>query len=122
MFYIQDVYDRNITIYFGPNMHIWKEIMLKMPHPYPELAERMTIHDSWEMFDLDTEKVFEKESMKITQKKYYDCDNFYKFREHMLSSLTLTLFVYLLLNLKALSGTDQRIQSLLVMDFWVVDL
>ena len=67
MFCIQDVYDRNITIYFGPNMHIWKEIMLKMPHPYPELAERMTIHDSWEMFDLDTEKVFEKESMKITQ-------------------------------------------------------
>ena len=49
-------------------MHIWKEIMLKMPHPYPELAERMTIHDSWEMFDLDTEKVFEKESIEITQK------------------------------------------------------
>ena len=68
MFNIQDIYDRNITVYFGPNMHIWKEIMLKMPHPYPELAERMTIHDSWEEFDLDTEKVFEKESIKITQK------------------------------------------------------
>ena len=68
MFYIQDIYDRNITVYFGPNMHIWKEIMLKMSHPYPELAERMTIHDSWEEFDLDTVKVFEKESIKITQK------------------------------------------------------
>ena len=49
-------------------------------------------------------------------------ENCYKFREHMLSSLTLILFVYLLLNREALSGTDQRIQSLLVMDFWVVDL
>ena len=49
-------------------------------------------------------------------------ENCYKFREHMLSSLTLILFVYLLLNREALSGTDQRIQSLLVMDFWVVVL
>ena len=49
-------------------------------------------------------------------------ENCYKFREHMLSSLTLTLFVYLLLKRVVLSGTDQRIQSLLVMDFWVVDL
>ena len=121
MFYFQDMYDRNITVYFGPNMHIWKQIMLKMPHPYPQLANRVTIHNSWEEFHLDTEKVFEKESIKNNTQNIVD-NNFYEFREHMLCSLTIYQVMNLIwLKREALPGTDQRTQSLLIMDLWVVD-
>ena len=41
--------------------------MLKMPHPYPQLANGMTIHNSMEDFYLDSEKVLEEESIKSTQ-------------------------------------------------------
>ena len=48
---VQDMIDRNVSIYYKPGMEIWKHVMSKMPSPYPELAERIYIASSWEEFD-----------------------------------------------------------------------
>ena len=48
---VQDMIDRNVSIYYKPGMEIWKHVMSKMPSPYPELAERIYIASSWEEFN-----------------------------------------------------------------------
>ena len=57
MFYIikqtllQDVYDRNISLYNMRGFEIWNQVMLNLPSPYPELAKRIYFTSSWEEFD-----------------------------------------------------------------------
>ena len=48
---MQDVYDRNITIYDEPGTEIWKQVMSTLPFPFPELAERIYISNSYDEFD-----------------------------------------------------------------------
>ena len=60
---MQDVYNKNMSIYDIPGMEIWVQIMSTMPSPYPELAERIYITSSWEEFDNITKYfLLEKES------------------------------------------------------------
>ena len=39
----QDVLDRNLFIYTKHGTEIWKQVMMDLPAPYPELAERLYI-------------------------------------------------------------------------------
>ena len=87
---MQDVYDRNITIYNIPGTEIWKQVMSTLPFPFPELAERTYITTSFDEFNnitkyhlLKQESFFfhhvESTFKKIILYQYY--------REHMLKSL-----------------------------------
>ena len=61
---MQDVYDRNLTIYLPPAGNgMLLQVMSKLPFPYPELAESIYITDSMDEFDNIAEyDVLEKES------------------------------------------------------------
>ena len=63
---MQDVYDRNITIYDLPGSEMWKHEMSKLPFPFPELARSLYIASSFNEFDNITKyHVLEKESLSI---------------------------------------------------------
>ena len=60
----QDVYDRNITVYNMRGYEIWNQIMLNLPPPFPELAEKIYMTNSWEEYDnITIYGLLEKESI-----------------------------------------------------------
>ena len=57
------MYNRNITVYMYPGSEIWKQEMLKLPFPFPELAEKSYITSSNdEFYNMTKINVLEKES------------------------------------------------------------
>ena len=47
----QQLVDNNITLYFGPPYHIWRQFLAKSPIPeYNKLAETMVITKDWDEF------------------------------------------------------------------------
>ena len=57
------MYDRNLTVYLHPYWGMHVDEMSRFPHPYPELAERSYVADSFREFDNISEyDVLEKES------------------------------------------------------------
>ena len=49
---VQDIIDRNLTLYMQPWMEMWLNWMAKHPnHQYRKVAETMIVSESWEQYD-----------------------------------------------------------------------
>ena len=48
---LQDVFDRNISVYYPPGHEAWRESFFDMPYPYPEIANSTYIASSQDEFD-----------------------------------------------------------------------
>ena len=62
----QDVLDRNLIIYNKHGTEIWKQVMMDLPSPYPELAGGLYIAENWsDFFNLSFYHLLEKESANL---------------------------------------------------------
>ena len=60
------MYDRNLSIYMVVGSYMHQQVMSNMPHPYPELAERLYFPSSWgEYFNISKYHLLRKESIAL---------------------------------------------------------
>ena len=46
----QDVHERGLTVYMRPGYAVWRQVLTRLPPPFPDLAQGMTIASSWTQF------------------------------------------------------------------------